>query len=72
MGLDMYLRSLPRIEGMEMNEILIANARMHQHEQENSEVYQKIKPHIKHFEEFDMKWRSIITHYLLAEGQLDS
>jgi len=61
MGLDMYLRSLPRIEGMELDEILMANARMSQHEHENSEIYQKIKPHIKTFEEFDMSWRSMFT-----------
>lgn len=59
MGLDMYLRSLPKIEGMGLEEILLANARLRKHEEENGEIYNKIKKHIKHFEEFDMSWRSM-------------
>lgn len=61
MGLDMYLRSLPRIEGMDLDQILSAQANLHKHEKENDEMYQKIKMHIKHFEEFDMSWRSMFT-----------
>ncbi|HAQ08578.1 MAG TPA: hypothetical protein DCR24_14065 [Bacillus bacterium] len=61
MGLDMYLRSLPRIEGMGLDEILLASARLRKHEEENSEIYNKIKNHIKDFEEFDMSWRSMFT-----------
>jgi hypothetical protein len=61
MGLDMYLRSLPKVEGMELVEILMADANLHKHEEENSEIYHKIKKHIKHFNEFDRSWRSLFT-----------
>ncbi|WP_416150318.1 hypothetical protein ACM26V_04875 [Salipaludibacillus sp. HK11] len=60
MGLDMYLFSLPKIEGMEYDEIQSANARLRQLEEAQNETYEKVKPHIKHFEEFGMSWDSLM------------
>jgi hypothetical protein len=39
MGLDMYLISVPKIEEMNFDEILLANAHLHQHEVEQNEIY---------------------------------
>ncbi|WP_342431693.1 hypothetical protein [Neobacillus sp. FSL H8-0543] len=60
MGLDMYLISLPKIEGMDYEEVHIANAYLHQHETEQNETYQKLKPYVKHFEEYGRSWDSIL------------
>jgi hypothetical protein len=54
MGLDMYLYSLPKVEGMDLDEILSANIHLREHEAEQSNVYEKIKGHIKHFEEKEL------------------
>ncbi len=60
MGLDMYLLSVPKIEGMDSDEVQMANAYLRQHESEQNETYQKLKPHVKHFEEYGRTWDSII------------
>ncbi|PYZ94961.1 hypothetical protein CR194_05445 [Salipaludibacillus keqinensis] len=59
MGLDMYLVSLPKIEGMDYYEVHSASADLGELEEEQNEIYRKIKPHIKHFEEFGMSWKSL-------------
>lgn len=59
MGLDMYLISLPKIEGMDFEEVLLANGRLSEHERNQTEIYEKLKPHIKHFQEFDHSWTSL-------------
>ncbi|MGJ9384349.1 hypothetical protein [Salipaludibacillus sp. CF4.18] len=60
MGLDMYLFSLARIEGMDYVEIHSVNMRLRELEEKQNDIYQKVKPHIKHFEEFDMSWKSLM------------
>lgn len=59
----MYLYSVPKVEGMDLDEILSANIHLREHEAEQSNVYEKIKGHIKHFEEkeLDRSWRSLLT-----------
>src|SRR4051794_31057713 len=59
MGLDMYLFSLPKITGMDYDEIVSASAQMSKHKAEQNEIYEKLKPHIKHFQEYDSSWSSI-------------
>ncbi|MBV7508449.1 hypothetical protein KW850_24850 [Bacillus sp. sid0103] len=59
MGLDMYLFSLPKITGMSYDEIVKASAEMGKHKAEQDEIYEKLKPHIKHFKEYDSSWSSI-------------
>jgi hypothetical protein len=61
MGLDMYLYSAPKIEGMDLDEILAANAHLAVLEKENMNLYQKVKGYIKHFEEYDYSWDSLLT-----------
>jgi hypothetical protein len=59
MGLDMYLVSLPKITGMDYDEIVLASAQMSKHKADQDEIYEKLKPHIKHFKEYDSSWSSI-------------
>jgi len=59
MGLDMYLCSLPRIEGMDYDEVHSTNVHLRELEEEQNDIYRKVKPHIKHFEEFGMSWKSL-------------
>jgi hypothetical protein len=59
MGLDMYLLSLPKIDGMTCDEIVSANAHLSEHKAAGDEIYRKLEPHIKHFEEYGHSWSSI-------------
>ncbi|XJZ25696.1 hypothetical protein ACF5W4_09730 [Bacillota bacterium Lsc_1132] len=59
MGLDMYLISVPKIEGLTFDETLIAIGRVHEHKAARDEIYEKIKPHIKHGEESDLSWSEL-------------
>ncbi|MGZ4161803.1 MAG: hypothetical protein ACXVNF_13540 [Neobacillus sp.] len=43
----MYLFSAPKIEGMDLEEISLANARLSKYQAEQDEIYERIKPHIK-------------------------
>jgi hypothetical protein len=61
MGLDMYLFSAPKIEGMELEEILLASAKLNVHSKENNEKFHKIKDYIKHFEFYGHQWESLLT-----------
>jgi hypothetical protein len=63
MGLDMYLYSVPKIQGMTLSEILSAQIHIGEHEASQNEIYQKIKVYIKHFEDkvINRKWRSLLT-----------
>lgn len=61
MGLDMYLYSVPKIAGLDLNDILHANFHLGQLEKENHELYKKVKSYIKHFKEYDMAWDSLCT-----------
>lgn len=63
MGLDMYLFSIPKINGMTLDSILLANIHLREHEAKKDEIYEKIKGHIKHFRdcELDRTWRSLQT-----------
>lgn len=45
MGLDMYLLSAPKIDGMNLEQVLLANRRFHQLE-EGDERYKLVKPYI--------------------------
>lgn len=60
MGLDMYLMSLPKIDGLDYQGVHYVNVHFRELEVEQSELFEKIKPHIKHFEEFGMSWDSIM------------
>jgi hypothetical protein len=62
-GLDMNLFSLPKIEGMTLDEILLANIYLHEHEAKKNAIYEKIKSHIKHIrdKELNRTWRSLQT-----------
>ena len=59
MGLDMYLISLPKISGMSYDEIVNANRYLTKHEQAQDEIYKKVKPYIKHFEQYSYSWNSL-------------
>lgn len=59
MGLDMYLLSVPKIKGMDYEEILLANVHLGKHKAEQDETYERLKPHIKHFEKLDFSWSSL-------------
>lgn len=61
MGLDMYLMSVPKISGMELEDILLANSHLKRLEEEGGELYERVKEHIKSFEEFGNSWRSMKT-----------
>jgi hypothetical protein len=61
MGLDMYLLSVPKINGMELEDILLANCHLGRLEEEGGELYERVKKHIKSFEEFGSTWRSLKT-----------
>jgi hypothetical protein len=61
MGLDMHLYSFPKIEGMNLAEVRSADIHLRELEKENGAIYEKIKEHIKHFEEFDFSWRGLRT-----------
>ena len=61
MGLDMHLYSFPRIEGMNLAEIRSADIHLSELEAEKGAIYEKIKDHIKHFEELDFSWRCLRT-----------
>lgn len=51
MGFHMLLYSLPKIEGMELKEILDANSCLKIIEEEQNETYEKVKMHIKSYED---------------------
>lgn len=59
MGLDMYLYAVPRIEGMNYEEILEASSNLSQIEKENPGQYEILKPHIIEYEEFGEKYRGL-------------
>jgi hypothetical protein len=59
MGLDMYLFSLPKISGMDYDQIVLANRYLTEPENLQNEMYERVKPHIKHFEEFGSSWTSL-------------
>ncbi|MDQ6598779.1 hypothetical protein E2K98_13190 [Bacillus salipaludis] len=59
MGLDMYLFSAPKIDGMNFEDVLLANGRFHKLE-EGDMLYERLKPYIKHFEEYGRKWSSML------------
>jgi hypothetical protein len=63
MGLDMYLCSLPKIEGMSFKDILNVEVRLGRLEEEDPALYLKVKGHIKHFEEKEigLSWDGIRT-----------
>ncbi|HSU79430.1 MAG TPA: hypothetical protein VLK78_03375 [Candidatus Angelobacter sp.] len=63
MGLDMYLSSLPKIEGMSFEDILNVEVRLFQLEKEDPALFLKVKGHIKHFEEKEigLSWEGIRT-----------
>lgn len=61
MGLDMYLISAPKIEGMELEEILLASAKLAHLRKENNETFLKVKDYIKNFESFGWEWESLLT-----------
>ena len=60
MGLDMYLYSAPKIDGMNLQEVLVANGRLSELKEEQNEIYVRVKPYIKDFEEFDYSWSSLV------------
>jgi len=64
MGLDMYLFSAPKIEGMELREVLSANARLIKLKEENNETFHKIKAYIKRFEAHGHKRESLFTEVI--------
>ncbi|RPF50091.1 hypothetical protein [Aquisalibacillus elongatus] len=64
MGLDMHLYSAPKIEGMELDEIIKANNQLSILENEDRETYLKVKDHIKQFEKFGHKWESLLTQQI--------
>jgi len=51
MGFHMNLYSLSKIEGMELKEVLYANSHLKKLKEEQSETYDKVKKHIKSYEE---------------------
>jgi len=61
MGLDMYLYSVPKIEGMDLEAILNANTRLATLEKDDPDLYQKVKGYIRHFEQFGHRWDSLLT-----------
>lgn len=63
MGLDMYLSSLPKIEGMSFQDVLNVEVRLFSLESEETHLYLKVKDHIKHFEEKEigLSWDGIRT-----------
>ncbi|QIZ09401.1 hypothetical protein HFZ78_24180 [Priestia megaterium] len=67
MGLDMYLVSLPNITGMDYDEIVLASAQMSKHKADQDEIYEKLKPHIKHNGEDD----PLFTQEVTKENLLD-
>jgi hypothetical protein len=60
MGLDMYLFSAPKINGMELEEVLLASGRLSNLKEKKNEIYERVKPYIKHFEEYDSAWSSLL------------
>ncbi|MCM3729023.1 hypothetical protein M3226_25620 [Neobacillus cucumis] len=48
---------------MSLKEILSADIHLREHEEKNDTTYEKIKQHIKHFEdkEINIQWRSLLT-----------
>jgi hypothetical protein len=61
MGLDMYLCTLPKIEGMSFRDILNVEVRLGKLKEEDPALYLRVKGHIKHFEEFGRSWDGIRT-----------
>jgi len=64
MGLDMYLFSAPKIEGLELNEILRANIYLLRLEKENNELYLKVKDYVQQIEEFGHTRKSLLTEVM--------
>lgn len=60
MGLDMYLFSAPKLEGMDLDDVFKVNSELSRLEKEQDEIYEKVKPFIKHFEEYDRSWNSLM------------
>ncbi|WP_078544640.1 hypothetical protein [Litchfieldia alkalitelluris] len=61
MGLDMYLASLPRIDGMELKQLYLVDRNLAKWKEEGNELYQKVKGFVRHYEEFGREWDSIVT-----------
>ena len=61
MGLDMYLFTIPRIEGMDLEQLLLVDGNLVKWEKEGNELYEKVKGYIKHYDEYGFKWDSIKT-----------
>lgn len=60
MGLDMYLISVPRLDGMDFEEVLQTNGRLREIKEAGGELFERIKPHIKHHEEFGHSWENLL------------
>src|SRR4051812_12753116 len=60
MGLDMYLFSAPRINGMNLDQVLMASRQIGKNQKEQDEIFEKVKPYIKHFNEYDSSWSSLL------------
>lgn len=54
MGFHMNLYSLSKIEGMELKEILYANSHLKILKEEQGETYERVKMHIKSYEEYEI------------------
>ena len=61
MGLDMHLYSYPKIDGMNLADVRSADMFLSEVEAERGIIYEKVKAHIKHFEELDFSWRCLRT-----------
>jgi len=64
MGLDMYLSSAPKIAGMSLDSVLEIGRNFDRLKQQQYELYEIVKPHIKHFEEFGHSWDSIVEEVI--------
>ncbi|MCE7792858.1 hypothetical protein K8O68_10570 [Salipaludibacillus sp. CUR1] len=60
MGLDMYLISMPKIEGMDYEDVHSANVHLRELEEKQNELFRKVKPHIIHSEKFGMSSISLM------------
>lgn len=46
---------------MELKQLLLVDRNLAKWKKEGNDLYQKIKGYIKHYEELDSKWNSILT-----------
>ncbi|WML53460.1 hypothetical protein RCG17_01815 [Neobacillus sp. PS3-12] len=57
MELDMYLlSSLPKIDGLDYEEVKFVNACLNELEEQQKELYEKVRPYILYFEQFGITW----------------